>query len=57
VLPEDPVILEHLGMALKAGGQPTEALDVLRRALGFGADADRVQAVVRELETRAPAGR
>lgn len=57
VLPEDPVILEHLGMALKAGGQPAEALDVLRRALGFGADTDRVQAVVRELEAGGTAGR
>jgi len=52
VLPEDPVILEHLGMTLKAGGQPTEALDVLRRALSLGADADRVQAVIREIEAQ-----
>jgi tetratricopeptide (TPR) repeat protein len=52
VLPEDPVILEHLGMTLKAGGQPTEALDVLRRALGLGADAERVHAVIREIEAQ-----
>jgi len=52
VLPEDPVILEHLGMVLKAGGQAAEALDVLRRALGLGADAERVQAVIREIESQ-----
>jgi tetratricopeptide (TPR) repeat protein len=50
VLPEDPVILEHLGMVLKAGGQPTQALDVLKRSLSFGADQKRVGALVRELE-------
>lgn len=55
VLPEDPVILEHLGMVLKASGQKTQSLDVLRRALSFGADAKRVQAVIRELEAPGPA--
>lgn len=51
VLPEDPVILEHLGMVLKAGGQRAQALDVLKRSLSFGADEKRVGALVRELES------
>ena len=50
VLPEDPVILEHLGMVLKAGGQRDQALDVLRRSLTFGGDQKRIAAVIRELE-------
>ncbi|MBK8166252.1 MAG: tetratricopeptide repeat protein [bacterium] len=50
VLPEDPVILEHLGMVLKASGRRQEALDMLRRALSFGGDRGRLDAVIAELE-------
>ena len=50
VLPEDPVILEHLGMVLKATGQKDQALDVFRRALTLGGDQKRVGALVRQLE-------
>lgn len=57
VLPEDPVILEHLGMTLKAGGRPQEALDVLKRSLGFGGDAKRLNGVIKELETGGAARR
>lgn len=53
VLPEDPVILEHLGMALKAAGKPVEAAEALRRALGFGGDAKRLQTALKDLEARA----
>lgn len=57
VLPEDPVILEHLGMALKAAGKRTEAGEALRRALGFGGDQKRIQAALKDLEGRPAAGR
>ena len=51
VLPDDPVILEHLGMVLKAQGKPTEALDVLRRSLAMGGDKVRLQTLIDELES------
>lgn len=50
VLPEDPVILEHLGMVLKASGRGQEAHDMLRRALSFGGDRQRLEATLAELE-------
>lgn len=50
VLPEDPVILEHLGLALKASGRPAEARDVLARALRMGGDPDRLQPVLDGLD-------
>ena len=53
VLPDDPVITEHLGMVLKAQGQAGEALDMLRRALALGGDRERLQAVIAELENAA----
>ena len=49
-LPEDPVILEHLGMVLKAQDKDLEALDVLRRALALGGDRERLQGVIADLE-------
>lgn len=56
VLPEDPVILEHLGMVLKASGRGQEAHDMLRRALSFGGDRERLESALAELE-KAGAGR
>jgi tetratricopeptide (TPR) repeat protein len=50
VLPDDPVILEHLGMVLAGLGQDTEAVEVLRRSLARGGDADRIGALIEELE-------
>ena len=56
VLPDDPVILEHLGMVLKAQGKPAEALDVLRRALARGGDQERLQTLITELEAAGSQG-
>jgi len=47
--PDDPVILEHLGLVLKASGQPTEALAMLRRSLVAGGDAERLEPLIKEL--------
>ncbi len=51
VLPDDPVILEHLGMVLKAQDKAGEALDVLRRSLARGGDPARLQGLIEELES------
>ncbi len=51
VLPDDPVILEHLGMILQGQEKKVEALDVLRRALAQGGDQDRLQGVIDKLES------
>ena len=50
VLPDDPVILEHLGMVLNDLGQKAEALDVLRRALDLGGDSERIGALITDIE-------
>lgn len=50
VLPDDPVILEHLGMILQGQGKKVEALDVLRRALAQGGDQVRLQRAIDQLE-------
>ncbi len=50
-LPEDPVILEHLGLTLSELGQTDEALVVLRRSLAAGGEAERLDALIAELET------
>ena len=47
--PDDPVILEHLGLVLKASGQPTEALAMLRRSVVAGGDAERLDPLIKEL--------
>lgn len=52
VLPDDPVILEHLGMVLLALGQQQEARDMLQRALALGGDRARLEAVLAGLEGR-----
>ncbi len=48
--PEDPTILEHLGLTLHRLGRAREALDVLRRALVCGGDAERLHALIAEVE-------
>ena len=48
--PDDPVILEHLGLVLREQGQPEEALDVFRRALAAGGDREKLEAFIAELE-------
>jgi tetratricopeptide (TPR) repeat protein len=50
VLPDDPVILEHLGVVLTGLGQDTEALDVLRRSLARGGDAERIGGLIEAIE-------
>ena len=47
--PDDPVILEHLGLVLRANGQPTEAIAMLRRSLAAGGDAERLEPLIEEL--------
>ncbi|RKZ13904.1 hypothetical protein DRQ50_09785 [bacterium] len=42
VLPEDPVVLEHLGLTLLALGRKEEARTTLQRALAVGGDAERL---------------
>ncbi len=44
VLPDDPVILEHLGLVLLDLGQEDEGEEMLRRALALGGDEERLQA-------------
>jgi len=49
VLPEDPVILEHLGLVLRELGQVAEAEEMLRRALILGGDPERIQEHLKNL--------
>ena len=50
VLPDDPVILEHLGMVLNELGQYSEALEILKRSLAGGGDQDRIGALIGVIE-------
>jgi tetratricopeptide (TPR) repeat protein len=50
VRPDDPVILEHLGLALQRAGQPAEARSALQRALAAGGDAERLQPLIEGLD-------
>ncbi len=49
-LPDDPTILEHLGLALHALDQADEALRVLQRARALGADSAELRSALEELE-------
>ncbi|MBU0742550.1 tetratricopeptide repeat protein [bacterium] len=49
-LPEDPEILEHLGMVLLELGRHERALEILERALLLGGDAASLQPVIEELK-------
>jgi tetratricopeptide (TPR) repeat protein len=51
-LPDDPTILEHLGLTLRELGKNEEALRVLRRAIAAGADAGALEAVMRALSAQ-----
>ena len=46
VLPDDPVILEHLGMVMMELGQLDEAIGMLQRSLAMGGDRVRIEAVL-----------
>ena len=46
VLPDDPVILEHLGMVLLELGQHQEAVGMLNRSLALGGDQERIGAAL-----------
>jgi len=50
VLPDDPVILEHLGMVLNKLGKYSEAVDVFKRALAGGGDSQRIGALIEDIE-------
>jgi len=50
VLPDDPVVLEHLGVVLNEMGQKTEALDILRRSLEQGGNSERILALIADIE-------
>ncbi len=49
-LPEDPVILEHLGVVLAEQGRVEEAKDLFHRAMLLGGDHTRLQGRLRALE-------
>ncbi len=55
VLPDDPVILEHLGIVLQEQKQYGQALDVLLRALDSGGEADRLNERIKLIKKQAPA--
>ena len=46
VLPDDPVILEHLAVVLRDLGQTEEARDMFRRAQAVGGDAERLKGLL-----------
>jgi tetratricopeptide (TPR) repeat protein len=48
--PDDAIILEHLGLTMKALGQRDRALDVLRRSLAAGGDPTRLRPLIEGLE-------
>ena len=50
VLPEDPVILEHVGVTLMELNQPQEALDLIQRALELGGDRDRLESLLAQIK-------
>ncbi len=52
VLPDDPVILEHLGMVLRDQGQIAEAREMFQRAMALGGDAGRLQGLLDGLEKK-----
>ncbi|NCQ35177.1 tetratricopeptide repeat protein [bacterium] len=52
VLPDDPVVLEHLGVVLAAKGQDDEARQMLRRALAMGGDRVRLETLLEGLDDR-----
>jgi tetratricopeptide (TPR) repeat protein len=54
VLPEDPVILEHLGMTLAALGRAEEARAALERAIAAGGDRERLEAVAEGIGQEGP---
>lgn len=57
VLPDDPVILEHLAIVLHEQGQLEQALDVLQRALHAGGDAKHLDALIQEIEKQVSTSR
>ncbi len=54
ILPEDPVVLEHLGRALGALGRSAEARSTYERALANGGDAERLEQAIVDLEESVP---
>ena len=52
VLPDDPVILEHLGMVLIGMGQAQEGSEMLRRSLAMGGDQARLESVLADLDKK-----
>ncbi len=48
-LPQDPIVLEHLGLVLQALDRPEEALRVLRRAQAAGAGGERLERALHDL--------
>ncbi len=52
VLPDDPVILEHLGLVLMEMGQHTEAEEMLRRAMILGGDKDRLEGLLNKMSDK-----
>lgn len=56
MLPEDPVVLEHLGRTLQAMGRHREAEQTYERALANGGDPERLAAALAEVATTGDEG-
>jgi len=54
VMPEDPEILEHLGMVLIELERYDRALEILKRAMALGGDKAVLEPVIEELEPLEP---
>ncbi len=55
-LPEDPVILEHLGMVLLSLGRHDRAYEVFLRAKAVGGDSENLEKVLKDLQPADGAG-
>jgi tetratricopeptide (TPR) repeat protein len=51
-LPEDPVILEHVGVTLMKLGQHREASELIQRALNLGGERDRLEGFMAEIKQK-----
>jgi Tfp pilus assembly protein PilF len=50
VLPDDPIILEHLGIVFRDLGQTSQARETLARALAVGGEPERLEPLIRSLD-------
>lgn len=50
VLPDDPIILEHLGIVFRDLGQTSQARETLARALAVGGEPERLEPLIQSLD-------